>query len=163
MWRRLVLSGWAVWLAGACAAPPQDAFGREDAEAVRQALQEFAAAYNKKDVQGLLAVFSSTATLMPPNSSAIRGHESIKGFYDIRLFEQGATDLEFEINDVTGHGPLAYVTATYRVRVAPKEGPETRDRGKALWILRNLANRWRVEYVMWSSDLPPAAAESAKP
>jgi uncharacterized protein (TIGR02246 family) len=163
MWIRLLLVGCAVWMAGACAARPQNEFGRDDAEAVRKALQEFAAAYNKKDVQGLLALFSTTATLLPPNSSALRGHESIKGFYDIRLFEQGATDLEFQINDVAGHGPLAYVASTYTVRLAPKEGPEGRDRGKTLWILRNLANRWRVEYVMWSSDLPSGAPPAAKP
>lgn len=163
MWRQVVWVGWLVWLTAACAARPANEFGRDDVDAIRKAVQEFAAAYNKKDVEGLLALFSSTATLLPPNSSAIRGHESIKGFYDIRLNEQGATDLDLQLNDVAGHGPLAYVTSTYSVRLAPKAGPESRDRGKALWILRNLANRWRFEYVMWSSDLPPTAPAAGAP
>lgn len=157
MGKRILLVAWGLAMAGACAARPSQEFGRDDAETVRKVVQEFAAAYNKKDIPGLLELFSNTATLLPPNSSAIRGHDSIKGFYDIRLFEQGATDLDLQVTDVAGSGSLAYATSTYTVRVVPKNGPESRDRGKTIWIFRNLANRWRVEYVMWSSDLPVPA------
>lgn len=93
-----------------------------------------------------------TAVLLPPNSSPIRGRDSIKGYYDIRFFQQGATDLRVDVNDIGGHGPLAYVAANYSLRLAPEGGPESRDRGKVLWIARNTANRWRFDYQMWSSE-----------
>ena len=33
-----------------------------------------------------------------------------------------------------------------------------RDRGKYLFVLRNMAGDWRLEYTSWSSDLPRPAA-----
>jgi hypothetical protein len=33
--------------------------------------------------------------------------------------------------------------------------PDSRhDRGKYLFVLRNMSGTWRLQYSMWSSDLP---------
>lgn len=131
-------------------------FGREDVAAIRKLVDEFVAAYNAKDAAKAASCFSGAATLMPPNSSAVHGPESIKGYYEVR-FGQGATDLQVEPGEVQGSGTLAYVLGTYSLRLAPAGGPETRDRGKFVWVVRNMpGNNWRFEVHIWSSDLPPA-------
>ena len=57
--------------------------------------------------------------------------------------------LTIEPKDVTGHGPLAYVTGEYSISIQPVAGGgEQHDRGKFLWTARNMAGRWRFEYVI---------------
>lgn len=144
-------------LAAACGGSAGPEFGRADAEALTQMARDFAAAYNTKDAAKTASFSADNAVLLPPNSSMIRGADSIRGFYEIR-FTEGATDLRFEVRDVGGHGPLAYLSGDFSVRNAPPGKPEWRDRGKFLWIARNFNGQWRWEYQMWSSDLPPPSA-----
>ena len=130
-------------------------FGKEDADAIRKMTQDFQDAYNAKDSAKLAQFFSGSGAVMPPNSSAVRGQDAIKGYYDVR-FGEGATDLKLDTASINGQGSLAYLSGTYSFRNAPQGGPETRDRGKFLWIARLYpGNTWRFEEQMWSSDLPP--------
>lgn len=150
----------AVVLAGvvlaACGGPAPEAFGKEDGAAIRKLVGDFVAAYNGKDSAKIVSLFSGSAALMVPNSSVVRGPDGVKGYYDMR-FSQGATDLVIEPTAVTGYGTLGYVIATYSFRNVPAAGPETRDRGKLIWLAQRLpGNNWRLETLMWSSDLPPA-------
>jgi len=117
--------------------------------------QDFQAAYNAKDAAKAAGFFSGAGVLMPPNSSAVRGSDAIQGYYEVR-FGEGATDLDIQPTEVNGQGSIAYMSGTYSFRNVPEGGPETRDRGKFLWIVRLLpGNNWRYEIQMWSSDLPP--------
>jgi len=145
----------------ACGGRPERQFGREDVAAIRQLVDGFVAAYNAQDAAKAVTYFSGAATLMPPNSSAVHGPESIKGFYEIR-FKQGARDLEVQPGEIQGSGTLAYIVGTYSLRLAPEGGPESRDRGKFVWIARNMpGNNWRFEVHIWSSYLPPPAPAAA--
>jgi ketosteroid isomerase-like protein len=98
--------------------------------------------------------------LFPPNRSALRGADPIRGYYRTR-FAEGATDLVVDLKDIAGSGTLAYASGTYSFRNRPESGIETRDRGKCMWIVRNMGGgRWRWEYQMWNSDLPVSAPET---
>ena len=138
-----------------CSAPQVKEFGREDADQIRKFVQDFAAVYNAKDSAKMLTFYSGAAILMPPNASTVRGQESIQGYYQNRFNVDGATDLVLEPRDISGQGPLAYMSGTFSLKLKPEGKPEGHDRGKILFILRNLAKTWRVEISMWSSDLPP--------
>jgi len=138
-----------------CSGPQVKEFGREDQQQITKFVQDFAAAYNTKDPAKMLTFFSGSAILMPPNASTIRGQELIQGYYQNRFTADAATDLALETKDVSGQGPLAYMGGTYSLRFKQPDGTEQRDRGKVLFILRNLAKIWRIEVSMWSSDLPP--------
>jgi ketosteroid isomerase-like protein len=139
----------------ACGGSGPREFGRTDTDAIRKMTQDFQAAYNAKDAAKLATFFSGAGVLMPPNSSAVRGPDAIRGYYEVR-FGEGATDLNLQPNEINGQGSIAYMSGTYSFRNAPEGGPDTRDRGKFLWIVRLLpGNNWRYEIQMWSSDLPP--------
>lgn len=150
-----------------CSGPQVREFGREDANQLRQFVQEFVAAYNAQDAAKVQSLYSGAAILMPPNASKVRGAEPIQGYYDSRFKFDGATNLEIEVTDVSGQWPLAYVIGSVSVNLKPEGQPERRDRGKILFILRNLANTWKIEVSTWSSDLQPvvpqAPAEAEKP
>ena len=136
-------------------------FGKPDADAIRGVIEDFASSYNARDTTRLMSHFAGNAVLMPPNASTLRGADSIKGYFQARFDVDGATDLVVEPKDVSGHGPLAYASGDFTLALKPAGGPERRDRGKVLWILRNLAGRWLYEYSIWSSDLPPQPAAAA--
>ena len=104
---------------------------------------------------------------MPPNSSTLRGEESIQGFFKER-FAEGATELTLEVRDLNGLVTNAILTGSFSVRLVPPDGkPESRDRGKSLWIAEKLGGKWLFQYQVWSSDLPavvcpPTDAEAEK-
>lgn len=141
----------------ACGGPAPVEFGKEDLASLQKLLGEYVAAYNAKDSAKVAGLYTASGAVMVPNSSVVRGFDSIKGFYDIRFGVQGARDLELNASP-TGHGKFAYAAGTYSVRLAPEGQPESRDRGKVLFLFQKLpGNVWKVEILMWSSDLPPAA------
>ena len=139
----------------ACSAPAQREFGKEDRDSITKLVQEFVTAYNAKDAAKVATLFTGGAGLMPPNASTLRGTESIQGYF-VNRFDQGASDLMIEPKDIAGSGVLAYITGNYSLKLAPTGGPEQRDRGKFLWVLRNFSSKWLLEYLMFSSDFPTA-------
>ncbi len=147
------------FLVASCSGPQVKVFGREDADQIRKVVQDFVTAYNAKDAAKLATLYSGSATLMPANTSTVRGSESIVGYYEKRFTIDGAVDLSIEPRDVSGEGSLAYMTGTFSLNLRPDGKSAGHDRGKLLFILRNLAKVWRIELSMWNSDLPPAVPE----
>lgn len=139
-------------LAGACGGPAGPEFTKTDSDAIRKANQDHVAAFNAKNINGILATYAENSVFMPPNAPLLRGKDPLRAFYN-SLFERGG-QLAMEVEEVSGHGPLAYEAGTYTVQY---EGPSpTRDRGKYLRVLRN-QNGWHIEKMIWSSDLPKPA------
>ena len=155
--------GMALSLIGCGGSAPKDEFGRADAEQISKMVQEFAAAYNAKDVEKIGTYFAGNASLMPANRSTLNGVEAVKGFYKERVGIEGATNLAIEMLSVQGQGTLAYYAGTFSLDLRPEGGPERRDRGKVIWILRKLGGQWRFEYQIMSSDLPPAVPPEPEP
>ena len=58
--------------------------------------------------------------------------------------------------DISGSGALAYASGEYSLKLAPAGGPERRDRGKFLWVLRDFSGKWLLDYLIFSSDFPAA-------
>ena len=153
----------ALGIAACGGSAPSEEFGRADAEQISRMIQEFAAAYNAKDVEKVGTYFAGNASLMPANRSTLNGVEAIKGFYNERFNVDGATDLAIQMLSVNGHGPLAYFAGTFSLNLKPEGGPERHDRGKVIWILRKLGAQWKFEYQMMSSDLPPVIPAEPEP
>jgi ketosteroid isomerase-like protein len=136
---------------GACAGPRQAEFTKADREAIQKANSDIVAAFNAKDVDAIIALYSAESLFMPPNNPSMRGHDAVRSYYK-GLMEEAAT-LEMASNEITGHGPLALQSGTYVLQV--NGGKKlSRDRGKYMRVLRNTAGIWRIEKTIWSSDLP---------
>jgi uncharacterized protein (TIGR02246 family) len=137
--------------ASACAGGAKEQeFGASDAQAIRQVSSDLETAFNAKDLDKILSLYTENSVFMPPNKPLLRGREPLKGFYN-GMLTGGARDLKISVDDVAGHGPIAYESGSYTL-----QNGDTRDRGKFLFVLRNMSGQWKVEYTSWSSDLPPA-------
>jgi ketosteroid isomerase-like protein len=128
----------------------EEGFTRADQEAIRKNAADLSAAFNQKQVDRIVALYADNSVFMPPNAPLLRGRDPLKSFYS-SLIENGATDLQLEPDEVSGHGPIAYESGTYTLSHA---NGASRDRGKYLLVLRNMGGTWRTEKTIWSSDLP---------
>ena len=159
-----------------CGGPTGPEFTRADGEYFRQIGGQWSTAFNAGDVEALVSMFAGTGALMPPNSSTVRGHESITGYYT-QLFNEGERNLEVEISEVGGEGDLGFVSGTFLnvtqipvqvdddeveedavdeegAEAVEPEMQENRSRGKFVIILRKLVGNWKFESFIWNSDLP---------
>jgi ketosteroid isomerase-like protein len=136
--------------AGACAGKTEPEFGIPDQQAIRVATSALETAFNAKDVDKILTLYTENSVFMPPNKPLLRGRDSLKGFYE-GLLNGGSKDLKLTPADVAGHGPLAYESGSYSMM-----NGNVHDRGKYLFIVRNMYGAWKIEYTSWSSDLPPS-------
>lgn len=134
----------------ACGGPTEPAFGKTDADAIRKATSDLADGINSKNVEQILGLYTDNSVFMPPNAPLLRGREPLKSFYADLVTR--VSDVKLEAGDIAGHGPIAYESGSYTMNVGT-----ARDRGKFLFVLRNMAGNWRLEYTSWSSDLPKLA------
>jgi ketosteroid isomerase-like protein len=144
-----------VGLAACAGSAPAQEFGKSDVEQIKQMVQSFAAAYNAKDVAKIATFFSANAAVMPANQSTLRGIDAVKGFYELRLKDEGAKDLAIQPLAVEGHGPMGYFAGTFSLNLEPAGGAARHDRGKVIWIVHKYAGEWKFDVQMMSSDLPP--------
>ena len=133
-----------------CTQPAADEFTTADGEQIRQRTQQLATAFNAKQIDSILELYADNSVFMPPNAPVLRGREPLRAFYQDLISR--ATNLRLETEDVSGHGPIAYETGSYSL--VYQDGA-TRDRGKFIFIWRQMNDRWVTEKTIWSSDLPP--------
>jgi ketosteroid isomerase-like protein len=135
--------------ASACGGKTEAEFGMPDQQAIRQVSATLESAFNAKDIDKILTLYTENSVFMPPNKPLLRGRALLKGFYD-SLLAGGSKDLKITSGDVAGQGPLAYESGSYSMM-----NGNVPDRGKFLFILRSMNGTWKIEYTSWSSDLPP--------
>ena len=142
--------------AAACSGPAGQEFTAKDQASIRSKNDSLVQAIGSKDVGKIVNLYAENTTFMPPNRPIIRGKDSLKGFYQELVND--TKDLRLTVNEVSGSGPLAYETGTYEMDVKGPKGQPEHDRGKYLFILRNMGGNWRYEFSMWNSDLPSGQA-----
>lgn len=138
--------------AAACSGPTQQEFTLADREAIQKAHTEFLDAFNAKELDRIIPMYTAESLFMPPNSPSLRGQDAVRAFYQT-LITDGVTKLEMESEEINGHGPMALQSGSYVVQYQAN-GKSSRDRGKFIRVLRNQAGNWRIEKTIWSSDLP---------
>jgi ketosteroid isomerase-like protein len=143
--------------AAACGSPTQQEFTKKDAQSIRERNVAFVQAFNAGQVPQVVDLYADDSVFMPPNQPQVRGRDALKDFYTQLLKQAG--DLKLTATEVGGSGPIAFQSGTYEM--ALKGGAMDHDRGKFLFVMRNMAGTWRYEYAIWNSDLPPHASASA--
>ena len=138
----------------ACSPAPARTFGQAETASINALIAEFIAAYNAKDATKVSLLFTDGGVVMPPNSSTVRGTENVRIHYNKR-FDQGASDLSLEPQTIAGSGALAFTSGDYRLTMAPAGAEPQRDRGKFIFILREVNGRWKLDHLMFSSDFAP--------
>ena len=142
--------------AGTAAVPA--GLSSEDEAAIRAVDSAWGRAASAGDADALTALYTSDATLLPPNEPAARGDAVKKYMADMAKAFSGPFELTTEA--VEGRGDLAYSVGTYRVTLTPRKAgakPLPTDEGKFLEVLKKQADgSWKIVHDMWSSNAPAA-------
>jgi uncharacterized protein (TIGR02246 family) len=138
----------------ACSSQPPRTFGKPETDAINKLISDFVQVYNAKDPIKVSQLFTDGGAVLPPNASTVRGTENVRIYYTKR-FNQGASDLSLEPQQISGAGALAFASGDYRLSMAPEGAEPQRDRGKFIFIFRELNGQWRFDHLMFSSDFAP--------
>jgi uncharacterized protein (TIGR02246 family) len=118
------------------------------AEQIRAKNEEFMTAFHKKDAEGIAALYTSQARLMPPGSELLEGKSKIQGFWD-GVLRAGMTDASLETIDVD---LLGGYTAVETGKFTMKASGAVADRGKYLVVWRNEEGTWKLHRDVWNSS-----------
>ena len=112
------------------------------------------AAFDRGDAGAIAALSTEDATMLPPNSPAVKGKQAIEADYK-RLFEMGVRNGSLDTVEVGSDGDLAYHVGTYSLDVPSKDGTSERDTGKFVDIYKRQADgSWKIHVSINNSDEP---------
>ena len=112
-----------------------------DQASIAAAIDRFIAAYNRSDLEGLLALYSEDLVKI-----RFRCEPETKRQTADRLrsfFETNSGSLTVRNEEIIVHGNVAFTRGTFEVRVTPKSG------GEAARIVRRYVELWRKETGVW--------------
>lgn len=115
---------------------------------IRKANEEFLAAFNSQNAQALTDVYTSDATLYPPNSDVVQGSKDIKAFWQA-VFDAGISKGELETIAAQASGDMATEDGRFKLYV----GDQMVDHGKYIVIWKKVDGKWKYHRDMWSSSV----------
>jgi uncharacterized protein (TIGR02246 family) len=120
--------------------------------AIRRLDAEFMRAAAAHDGAALAAAFyDKDAVLLPPNSPALEGRESIRQMLQ-GLMDSGLTSIKLETTVTGSSGDLAYGRGRYTMNLEPAGGSPVTDVGKYVVVYRRQAGVWRAVADIFNSD-----------
>lgn len=125
--------------------------------AVRQVSDNFVKAMNAGDAKAVAIMYGEDGIEMPPNQPMVKGRTAIEAYYQ-KMFTGPMKMTSFTLDhiDTRTSGDLAYDLGTYRVSLAPSDGAAINETGKYVVIAKQTAGDWKIAYVIYNSDQPPA-------
>lgn len=117
-----------------------------DMAAIRQASDQFLDAYNAADIEGVCALLTPGAVLMPPDEPVVSGADRVRS--RIECFFSGFTfNLRFDVRQTEVVGPVAFERGSYAA-FALLKGEEAEPRGGygeyILLFERQPDSSWRI-------------------
>jgi len=126
-----------------------------DAPALAQVSQDWARAWQSKDLDAVLALYTSDAVFMDSDGSRIAGQPALKRFF-ATVLKQYSAQPRLRSIDAFASGDLAYDWGDYSEIVTPVANPAgaIETHGTYLVILRRIGERWKISEQMWTGDKP---------
>jgi len=134
-----------------------------DIVACKNLNDEWDEAYDARDIDRLVSIFTDDAVRMPPSEPALIGKEDIRSDFQ-REFDQFSSEQESEVVDVKIGGDLAFVRGTWKEIKTPKAGGESRNfNGNFTFINQKQPDgSWKIICETWSIEqliFPPQEKE----
>jgi uncharacterized protein (TIGR02246 family) len=158
---RVLLVAIVLGMAGACspAGPgsPPAAVAASDEAAIRAAADSWTVAYNAREVDKVVALYTDDAVLMPPNVQALPGRAAITKYLTQDIAASKAAGLTFKDGPSTVgvSGDLAWHTGTSSAVDASGKVMGTVNYTE---VWRRTNGKWLMVRDIWNDDAPPAPA-----
>ena len=121
---------------------------------IRDTDAQFAEAFNRGDLAGVVALHSAEAILMGPDSPVEVGGQAVEqGFKE--MLEAGWKNIEFGSIQIDSDGDLGYHVGTFAVDAPTEGGSDQRITGKFLDIYKpDTSSAWKIHVTMFNFDAP---------
>ncbi len=120
--------------------------GHGDTGQITDVLRSYESFVNESNAQGLGALYTEDAVLLPDRFEAFEGADAITGFYAF-AFSALKLDLEFEIDpeDIVVDGDTAYATTSSTGTRFIKEANQTvPEINRELWVFEQVDGDWKI-------------------
>ena len=127
----------------------------EDIAQVRAAIEagnlKFGEAVRKGDAAAIAALYSEDATILPPDSTMIKGRQAIQASWNGSL-QMGIKDAVLTTVDVFGAGDYAYEIGKVLLTVQPSGQAAMQLEGKYVVVWKKAASgSWQLHVDIWNS------------
>jgi len=122
-----------------------------DKKAVEQAEADWIKAFNRADVDAMLALYTRDVVLMPPGERSLHGRRAvgkwITAFFDLHKAHQVVRNEEVEVQ-----GSFAYLRGRFEIEIVQhRGGPFETVRGQHMVIWRKGKDgAWRAARDIWN-------------
>jgi len=130
----------------ALAAPAHAADVKADIDAANQ---KWLAAYHKGDAAALTALYTDKATILPPGSDMVKGHDAILRFW------QGAMQSGLKIDSLQAVSVEHFGTGAREIGRVTAQAPNaqkqlTRVEGKYVVVWKKVKGNWKLDTDIWN-------------
>ncbi len=166
-------AGTALLLVAACqpSNKPQPLTGA-DSTALAKIATDYAAAWNKGNVDGVVALYAGDAVIQLADTTAFAGSNAIRTYLNTALGTPTRPTLAITVTTEVGRQDLAVEAGTFTLTPPAPAAPATGGAGAApaplagKWLhslMKQADGSWKITWHAISFDAPRAAPEPAKP
>jgi ketosteroid isomerase-like protein len=128
------------------------ALREEDIAAIREVIEQDAAAVRRSDWQAAAHLFTADAIRFPPHQAPIRGRAAMRSW--LQSFPP-IQEFDITADEIVGCDELAFVRGRYMLTAAAPGSPPMTDRGNYMGLLRKQPDgSWLWTTDMIASELP---------
>lgn len=118
--------------------------GQASEAVVRGLMQQWISAYNNKDIDGLMALYSDDIYYANNGNSLTQSKEAIRSNYAPQFKSAPGVTIDFT-EETTVAGPsLGHIAGKYRINIPQADGSVAHAYGRVLLIFRNENDQWKL-------------------
>ncbi|AUI66265.1 MULTISPECIES: SgcJ/EcaC family oxidoreductase [Glaesserella] len=123
---------------------------KQDETAIRQLINDYAAALKSANPQNVLELYRNDGVLMPSNAPTAQGSAAITATYQ-HIFSAVGLNLQFDIKEITVNDNVAIVRSisngTATVKANNTQVPEL---NRELFVLEKVEGKWKIARYMFN-------------
>jgi uncharacterized protein (TIGR02246 family) len=114
--------------------------------------QQFMDAFNRGDLAAVAAVYTETATVLPPGGARVQGRDGIRQFWQ-GVRDSGLRGVALQTDDLAVAGEMAREIGTATLTFRPEgAADETTTIVKYVVVWERQGGAWRWETDIWNTD-----------
>jgi uncharacterized protein (TIGR02246 family) len=123
-------------------------------QAIEQRNRELASAYSRGDTDGMAALYTEDAKVLPPGGETVTGRPAIGQFWQA-VRDMGVQEVALNTLDVEASGDLAYEVGSATLKIQPAGGEATTDTVKYVVVWKRQAGGpWQLAVDIWNGNTP---------
>ena len=127
----------------------------KDMKAIKEVVKQYEDALNSNSLDGVVAVFTLDAVVLPPDAPAVSGHEAIREQYMAVTDPGTSIDITLEIQELILSDDIAYVWSLNYGKIKYEGGDENPIDSKSLMVLQKTMDGWKTSRYMFNNNGTP--------